>query len=82
MTEAAPGGAGSPLASQDGASAGTRLAGEARAGSRLALSRLLTAIESRTLAAEARAAGLDDFVFVKSNNYETNKNYLAMLGVL
>jgi LAO/AO transport system kinase len=35
-----------------GAGAGARLAEEARAGSRLALSRLLTAIESRTAAAE------------------------------
>ena len=42
-----------PSAAEDGtAGTGTRLAIDARAGSRLALSRLLTAIESRTAAAE------------------------------
>jgi len=29
-----------------------------------------------------RAAGMDDFIFVKSNNYEVNHTYLADLGVL
>lgn len=29
-----------------------------------------------------REAGLDDFVFVKSNNLETNRKYLALLGAL
>jgi methylmalonyl-CoA mutase len=29
-----------------------------------------------------RAAGMDDFIFVKSNNYETNRRYLEGLGVL
>lgn len=29
-----------------------------------------------------REAGMDDYIFVKSNNYETNRNYLAKLGVL
>jgi methylmalonyl-CoA mutase len=29
-----------------------------------------------------KQAGLDDFIFVRSNNYQTNKRYLAALGVL
>ena len=29
-----------------------------------------------------KEAGLDDFIFVKSNNYQTNKRYLTALGVL
>lgn len=29
-----------------------------------------------------KAAGLDDYIFVKSNNYEVNKAYLEWLGVL
>lgn len=29
-----------------------------------------------------RAAGMDDYIFVKSNNYETNRRYLEGLGVL
>ncbi len=29
-----------------------------------------------------REAGLDDFIFVKSNNYETNRRYLSRIGVL
>lgn len=29
-----------------------------------------------------REAGLDDFVFVKSNNLETNRRYLSLLGAL
>ena len=29
-----------------------------------------------------RAAGLDDFVTVKSNNQETNRRYLISLGVI
>ncbi len=29
-----------------------------------------------------KQAGLDDFIFVKSNNYQTNKRYLIALGVL
>jgi methylmalonyl-CoA mutase len=29
-----------------------------------------------------REAGLDDFVFVKSNNLETNRKYLSLLGAL
>ncbi len=59
MTEVAPGGAETaPARGAAGASrrapsgSGSRLAEEARAGSRLALSRLLTAIESRTPVAE------------------------------
>jgi len=29
-----------------------------------------------------RAAGMDEYIFVKSNNYETNRRYLEGLGVL
>lgn len=29
-----------------------------------------------------KAAGMDDYIFVKSNNYETNRRYLEGLGVL
>ncbi|MCH6257224.1 acyl-CoA mutase large subunit family protein [Puniceicoccaceae bacterium K14] len=29
-----------------------------------------------------RAAGLDDYIFIKSNNYETNLKYLKKLGVI
>jgi methylmalonyl-CoA mutase len=29
-----------------------------------------------------RAAGMDDYIFVKSNNYETNRRYLEGLGVI
>lgn len=29
-----------------------------------------------------RAAGMDDFIFIKSDNYETNRRYLTGLGVL
>ena len=29
-----------------------------------------------------REAGMDDYIFVKSNNYETNRHYLAELGAL
>lgn len=29
-----------------------------------------------------RAAGMDDFIFIKSNNYEVNRHYLEGLGVL
>lgn len=29
-----------------------------------------------------KAAGMDDYIFVKSNNYETNRRYLEGLGVM
>jgi methylmalonyl-CoA mutase len=32
--------------------------------------------------ADYRAAGMDDFIFIKSDNYETNRRYLTGLGVL
>lgn len=32
--------------------------------------------------ADFRAAGMDDYIFVKSNNYETNRHYLSGLGAL
>ena len=53
MTTPASASGETPSAAEAGtAGSGTRLANDARAGSRLALSRLLTAIESRTAAAE------------------------------